>query len=415
MTTLNEDEKGTNVCRFTTQNYVVNISIDNKKESLEVDVAHEKGHTRYFKSANEKDLGQAPLVLFRIFELFAAKSKKVKLEIIADDDAVHLSVNFTDSILSAKYVLMVEEVVQSKQDAILFKLDQMEKAHQSQLSQLQALLQLHENVVLLPGSSKVIAVTAAKLTLDGRNAEIILNSALKKIADEKDDNDEEVNYQKLMPTQRTNFANYTNINNDPTILANLQSLNIEPKECNGCHSCGYICQCHYNHYYCRNKLLMVTTEAVRKLDDHLAAQLNDKQNQARRFQAELGDALRFCMDPEFVSFNGANITALTRLRCITEITIHFNDNIEDISPLAQLESLLLLHIVHCGRVQEVDALAALFNLRSLSFYQCPKVFDLTKLGNLAKLTFLDVRGTRVVNITMFGKFPELRVECDEKK
>lgn len=445
------NKKQNNTCRFGINNYLVKIVIDSKEKILDIAIVDEKNHNKYFRQAGEKDLNQQILVLFRIFELFADKSNKVKLQIEpCDENAVNVSVTFVDSLLSSQCDIIVDEVIQSKEDVILFKLDQMEKAHKSQLEalkfafvhELKSLHQLHETVVLLPGTSKVISLTAYKLILDGRDVETILNTSLKKIKNEPDEPDDEkknddkaTKYQRLMPVKRTYFDGCSNPS-DASLLANFESLHITPKDANGCHSCSTLCSCNIingNYTYSRNKLLMVSTESVRVLDEHLEEQINKLvankndnnsnqsvqkllNEQAQKFHAvcnELADVLKFCMDPVFVSFNGANIMALQRLQCIQNLTIHHNDNIRDISPIGNLKTLLVLFIEHCQNIQEVHCITSLVNLSELSFFGCSKVFDLTKLGNLSKLKLLDVRSTKVVNLVMFHKFAKLTIKYDQ--
>ena len=434
----NNQKKKAEICRFICNNYTVKIIIQKNEQALDIAVVNKVEHTKYYTRAEADNLKQPVLVLFRIFELFAKKSDKVSVKINVAENGVIISVDFIDSILSSQCDILVDEVSQSKEDIILFKLDQMEKAHQVQLNALKkefddevkSLHELHETVVLLPGTSKVISLTAAKLILDGRNVSTILSNSIKKIQnsdDEKKNDNNSKTYVKLMPENRTNFAGYHSMP-DPSLLDNLNALNISQKETNACHSCGTLCQCNANHYYSRNKLLMVTTESIRALDDHIAKQMktisqndpnesvqNIVNEQATKFQAiccELADVLKFCMDPEFVSFNGANIMALKRLQCIEKLTIHYNDNLVDISPIGGLKTLTLLHIENCTKIQDVHCVAALINLESLSFFGCIKVFDLTKLGNLSKLRLLDVRQTKVVNIVMFHKFPKLSIKYE---
>ena len=469
-----EDKEDPNVCKIQSDDYWIKVALvvqtesenndddeddedptlnDNKTREmvLRVGAMNTQTYAKYgahtITRKEIEGLSQPVEVLFKIFKLREHADANARLHLFLSDHGVKVCIKYVQSILTTESSFILKPLKESKEDLILFQMKQMQQRHKQEIDDLSAqfrnqidtLLALHQTVILLPGTSKVLAVDAVKLTLDGRNVAQILQLALdstKKTEENEEKKEEKKPKKKGKNGKNINVAmNYSYYQNNTQvtqqILAACKSFDITPVDINGCNSCGSLCTCNVNNHFTRNKLIMVMMDCMTKLraefisdqkdldmpdqkctEDIVDSLLVKHYSQFNHVCEELSQVLQFCLQPEFISFNGANILALQRLEQIRELTIANNDHVVDIKPLKGLVTLELLQIENCPKVILVNCLGKLIRLKTLSFRDCKRVSDITKLGHLKNLELLDVRGTAVINITMFHCYPQLRIEYD---
>lgn len=99
---------------------------------------------------------------------------------------------------------------------------------------------------------------------------------------------------------------------------------------------------------------------------------------------------------------------LRGLNRLEELSLEYCYNLDDISALQGMSSLVTLKFFNNEKLTDISPLAMLVNLEELSLLSCEGVTDLSALANLKKLTELNLNNTKVANLKPLRNLTSLK-------
>lgn len=109
-----------------------------------------------------------------------------------------------------------------------------------------------------------------------------------------------------------------------------------------------------------------------------------------------------------INGNVYNHNFLANLSKLKNLTISFDNTIENLHPLANLHNIVELKIVCCSKLVDIQGVTKLAGLRKLTISWCPELVNVNQVSSLTELVFLDLSlSTSLADISAVGHLTKL--------